>query len=108
MKGTIDAVKCMRRMTMTVRFQVSREKELALRVWIGCKLIQLAARVMNCGLEFKTVAASPPEGERGDQGLQKQFLDTLVVLRFISPAMAAKIAREHGFTLDRPEAGGRC
>ena len=48
---TIDVsrVKLMQNVTMTVRLK--DEKQFAVRQWVAIRLITLAARVLNCGLE---------------------------------------------------------
>jgi hypothetical protein len=48
MKANVDAVKAMRNVTMTLH--IKRGTELRWRVWLGGKLLALAARVMNCHL----------------------------------------------------------
>jgi hypothetical protein len=45
----IKAVDAMRDMTITVR--ITGMKELRLRLWIGVRLVRLAARIMGMGIE---------------------------------------------------------
>jgi len=45
-----DAVDLMEGITMHIR--VSRAKEMKIRFWIGIKLIKLAAKIFNMGLEI--------------------------------------------------------
>lgn len=51
MKAEVDAVKMMRHATMHVR--IKRDRELSWRLWIGTRLIMLAAIVMNCSIEVE-------------------------------------------------------
>ncbi len=50
MKANVDVVKGMRLVTMHVRLE--REAEMRFRVWLGCRLIALAAWVMNCNIRL--------------------------------------------------------
>ena len=61
MEAIVDAVKTRRQTTLVVHVSVKRMRELALRLWIGCKLIWLAALIMNCGVEIKTAPRPPVE-----------------------------------------------
>ena len=46
-----DVVSGMRNVTLTVKLK--RRNELAARIWIGKRLIALAAWVMNCNLQIE-------------------------------------------------------
>ena len=46
-----DAVKCM---TMTVHISMTGIRWFKLRLWIGSRLIKLAASIIGCGIEIKT------------------------------------------------------
>lgn len=56
MKAEVDAVDMMRRATMHVR--IKRDRELAWRLWLGTRLIMLAALVMNCNIEVEGIEES--------------------------------------------------
>jgi hypothetical protein len=49
MKAEVDAVDGMRQVTMYLR--IKRGTELRWRLWLGTRLIALAALVMNCNIE---------------------------------------------------------
>lgn len=51
MKAEFDAVDMMREATMTVT--VKRGTELQWRLWLGTRLIALAALVMNCNIKVE-------------------------------------------------------
>ncbi len=51
MKAEFDAVNMMRHATMYVR--VKRGTELQWRLWLGTRLIALAALVMNCNIKIE-------------------------------------------------------
>jgi hypothetical protein len=49
--GTLSAKSLMRSLTLTVR--ISRMPELRFRLWLGMKLIRLAAWVMWCNIRLE-------------------------------------------------------
>lgn len=51
MNAEVDAVNMMREVTVHIR--IKRHKELQWRLWLGARLIALAAWVMNCRIEVE-------------------------------------------------------
>jgi hypothetical protein len=56
LKTSVDVVDAMRGINLRVDFR--RVRELSWRIWLGTKLIGLAARIMNCGIEFEKTGES--------------------------------------------------
>ncbi len=54
MKAEVDAVNMMRQVTLHIR--IKRDKELGFRLWLGARLIALAALVLNCQIEIEKIA----------------------------------------------------
>jgi len=46
----VDMVELMN--SMTIQVKVKRAKELRVRFWLACKLIALAALILNCAIEI--------------------------------------------------------
>ena len=56
-QATVDAAGIMQ--NVTLEFKIKHFKQLRWRIRVGCQLLQLAARVMGCGIEIDTEAEAP-------------------------------------------------
>ena len=57
-EATIHLPDMMQRVTLHVT--VTGQRRVAIRVWLGSKLILLAARIMGCGIEITTDTKTAP------------------------------------------------